>query len=214
MTAKGEPDRLGSPQPNGLGSLTDETIISRLSTAASGGASVYEYTGRRASVLVPLLQSKGEWSMLFTRRSEWVNDHKGQVSFPGGAIEQDDPDERSAAVREAGEEIGLPQNAIRFLGQLDAYQTVTGFLVYPVIAKIQWPFEIRLNPQEVSRIFTIPLAWLGRRENFEVRSWHSPSGWRENVIFYRTYDGEQLWGISARIAVTVLQKLGILDLNL
>ncbi len=195
----------------GLHSLSEEAIISRLGRTGGGSLVHQESTGRRASVLVPLIQSNGEWGVLFTRRSEWVNDHKGQVSFPGGAIEQDDPDEQAAAVREAGEEIGLTAESVRILGQLEAYQTVTGYLVYPVIARVRWPFEIRLNPQEVSRVFTIPLAWLSKRENFEIRSWHSPTGWRENVIFYKPYDGEQLWGISARITVTLLQKMGIME---
>ncbi|MEN4012702.1 MAG: CoA pyrophosphatase [Bellilinea sp.] len=206
-------DEKGESCQERLESLSVDCIVSKLASAGSEVVTSEANAGKRAAVLVPLLHIDGEWNILFTRRSEWVNDHKGQVSFPGGAIEDDDPDERSAAVREAGEEIGLPADCIQILGQLEVYRTATGFMVYPVIANIIWPFDIRLNPTEVSRVFTIPIRWLCQRENFELRSWHSPFGWRENVIFYKPFDGEQLWGISARITVTLLQTMGLLLLD-
>jgi len=173
------------------------------SLAGSGNA-------REAAVLVPLIEDHGIWHVLFTRRSNTVNDHKGQVSFPGGAIEPDDANTVAAALREAEEEIGIKPSQVQVLGELPPHESVTGFRIYPVIAKIEWPILLQINPDEVSRVFTIPLEWLARKENYEIREWRSPFGLREGVIFYKPYDGEQLWGISARIMQDLLITIGLL----
>jgi len=167
--------------------------------------------GRRAAVLVPLVIIDSEWHLLYTRRSETVNDHKGQVSFPGGSIEVYDPDPELAAIREAREEIGLLPHEVEILGRMQDYLTVSKFNITPVVANIKWPSALNINADEVSHVFTIPLSWLRTAGNFEYRSWQTPSGYFEKVIFFKEYQGECLWGISARITVNLLDLLGLLE---
>lgn len=167
--------------------------------------------GKHAAVLVPLIHQQNGWQVLFTRRSDSVNDHKGQVSFPGGSIEHSDSSPVTAALREANEEIGLKPEHIHVLGELPPHESVTGYIIFPVVAKIEWPVILNINSKEVSRVFTIPLDWLVQKENYEIRDWLSPFGLRHGVVFFRPYDGEQLWGISARIMLDLLEKLGLIS---
>jgi len=161
---------------------------------------------RPAAVLAPLVWEDG-WRLLFTRRAETLSSHKGQVSFPGGAIDPTDPSPEQAAVREAHEEIGLLPGDVRILGRLAYLQTVSNYLVIPVLGLIRWPYTFSLSPREVSRVFTIPLAWLADARNWEERQYLSPKGHFEPVIFFKPYDGELLWGASARITVELLRVL-------
>ncbi len=192
--------------------LTAEKIKSLLNNSGSK-YSIWSIPGegKYAAVLVPLIHDHGQWSILFTRRSDSVNDHKGQVSFPGGAIEPFDENPIATALREAEEEIGLKPEYVKVLGELPPHESVTGYTIFPVIAQIEWPVSLNINPDEVSRVFTIPLDWLIKRENYVIRDWLSPYGIRKGVVFYRPYDGEQLWGISARILLDFLEKLGLIS---
>ncbi len=190
-------------------SLTAERIKNLLNSETNYLIKPISGRGKQAAVLVPLIFNQNKWSILFTRRSDSVNDHKGQVSFPGGAIEPSDESPINAALREAEEEIGLKSEDVQVLGVLPPHESVTGYTIFPVIAKIKWPILLKINPVEVSRVFTIPLDWLIQRENFVIRDWLSPYGLRQGVVFYRPYDGEQLWGISARILLDFLEKIGL-----
>ncbi len=190
-------------------SLTAERIKNLLNSETNYLIKPISGRGKQAAVLVPLIFNQNKWSILFTRRSDSVNDHKGQVSFPGGAIEPSDESPINAALREAEEEIGLKSEDVQVLGVLPPHESVTGYTIFPVIAKIKWPILLKINPIEVSRVFTIPLDWLIQRENFVIRDWLSPYGLRQGVVFYRPYDGEQLWGISARILLDFLEKIGL-----
>lgn len=163
---------------------------------------------RPAAVLVPLLRREGEWHLLYTRRVDSLPEHSGQVAFPGGRMDPTDPTPEATALREAEEEIGLPPGNVRVLGRLDEYPTITAYCVTPVVAAIDWPFQPHLQPAEVSRLFTIPLAWLARPENYTEHPRplplpHAPI----NVIYYTPYDGEILWGASARMTLALLKTL-------
>lgn len=160
---------------------------------------------RRAAVLVPLLFAGDEWHLLFIRRSADVQEHKGQVAFPGGSIEPQDVDAEAAALRETWEEIGLATNRIRALGRLPARTTITQYFITPVVGVIPWPFAVRMQASEVSRVFTIPLRWLARPENHTRREVVRPSGVREPVYYFEKYDGELLWGITAAITLQFLE---------
>ncbi|MFN7036617.1 MAG: CoA pyrophosphatase [Bellilinea sp.] len=192
-------------------SLTTEQIKNLLNSRTKYPIRSFSGKGKNAAVLIPLIFDQDKWSILFTRRSDAVNDHKGQVSFPGGAIEPSDKNPVSAALREAEEEIGLKSEVVQVLGELPPHESVTGYTIFPVVAQIPWPIILQINPIEVSRVFTIPLNWLIQRENFVIRDWLSPFGLRQGVIFYRPYDGEQLWGISAQILLDFLEMLGLVS---
>jgi 8-oxo-dGTP pyrophosphatase MutT (NUDIX family) len=165
---------------------------------------------RRAAVLIPLAWWQAELQLVLTRRTDVVEHHKGQVSFPGGGCEVDETSAEETAVREAGEEIGLKPTDIRILGRMNDMLTITHYRITPVVGVIPWPYPVRLEPAEVARVFTIPLLWLANSQNWEERLFVldgvvTPSP----VIVYQNYDDEILWGISARIT---LDFLGLLDL--
>lgn len=190
--------------------LTEERIAELLSRNSHQSIeNVADYPYRRAAVLVPLIPVDDEWHLLFTRRTEEVQYHKGQVSFPGGATEPGDRSIERTALREACEEIGVRPRYVRVLGQLESVTTISQYLVTPVVGRIKWPLATKPAPNEVSRIFTIPLAWLAERSNWEERPYELPDGNIHQVIFFREYDGELLWGISARITLMLLKALGL-----
>jgi 8-oxo-dGTP pyrophosphatase MutT (NUDIX family) len=113
-----------------------------------------------ASVLVPLVQRPDGLRVLLTMRTEHLNEHAGQISFPGGRAEDHDADEVATALRETEEEIGLPRSHIEVIGRLPIYTTITRFTVTPVIALVTPPFELKLDEFEVAEAFEVPLAYL------------------------------------------------------
>jgi len=163
---------------------------------------------RRAAVLIPLVRENNDWSVLLTARTEFVEDHKGQVAFPGGAMELSDGSAEQAALREAEEEIGLPSIGVEVLGCLPTYLTISNYLVAPVVAAVPWPFPLRLQTSEVSRAFTIPLAFLAHPANHSERTTEI-RGQKIPIIYFEAYRGEVLWGISARMMLALLDALGV-----
>ncbi len=165
---------------------------------------------RPAAVLIPFLWRCDEWHLLYTRRTEQVAQHKGQVAFPGGRCEPEDPSPQETALREAQEEIGLDPAEVRVLGCLHPLPTVTNYCVTPVIGVIPWPYSFHLQAREVSRVFTIPLAWLADPAHHEVRVRLLPeSAIPHPVIYFQRYDDELLWGVSAQITLNLLHTLRI-----
>lgn len=167
---------------------------------------------RSAAVLVPLFCQDSQWHVLFTRRTDLVQDHKGQVAFPGGSTESEDGSPEATALREAYEEIGLLPFDVKILGQLAPMITVTGFQVTPVIGIIPWPYSFISSTLEVSRIFSIPLEWLADPSHHAERIFYRHEGDQtpHQAIFFEPYDGETLWGVSARIMVSFLEVLNLL----
>lgn len=190
------------------GSLTIESVQARLAEiqdpAWYGESSI---SLREAAVLVPLVCEDGILHLLFTRRTDLVHDHKGQVAFPGGSVEPQDSSLEDTALRETYEEIGILPAEIRVLGMLPLFNTITGFLIRPVVGVIPWPYDLRLSTQEVSRVFTIPMAWLANPANRIERKMILSDGRNEKVVFFNTYDGETLWGATARITLNFLDIL-------
>ena len=163
---------------------------------------------RKAAVLIPLICKDGAWNMLLTRRSAQLPEHSGQVAFPGGRSDPEDLSPEATALREAYEEIGLIPHDVRLLGRLKEYITVTNYLVTPVVGAIPWPYPLRLAMDEVSRVFSIPLNWLADTENYEIRLRELPEPYAPvPVVFFKQYEGEQLWGASARFTLALLNAL-------
>ena len=165
-----------------------------------------------AAVLMPLTWREDDWHLVFTRRTDTVESHKGQVSFPGGACHLEETSAEQTALRETEEEIGLHARDVRILGQLNDMVTITRFQVSPVVGVIPWPYDFTLSPHEVSRVFTIPLAWLAQPENWEEHN-ATPAGAPRSfpVVIYHPYDGEILWGASARMTLELLRVIGLLQ---
>ena len=158
-----------------------------------------------AAVLVPLVWYDDEWHLLFTRRTDKVESHKGQVSFPGGACDEGETTSEQTALREADEEIGLNPNDVKILGRLANMITISHFRVTPVVGVIKWPTVFRLGEHEVARVFTIPLGWLANASN---RWQFERPDLKRVLIAYHPFDGELLWGATARMTVDFLQVLG------
>ncbi|MFH1906045.1 MAG: CoA pyrophosphatase, partial [Chloroflexota bacterium] len=155
----------------------------------------------------------------FTRRTNDVEHHKGQVSFPGGGCDAQDATPEQTALREAYEEIGLEPGDVRLLGRLNEMVTITRFRVTPVVGVIPWPYDFRLSAVEVERVFSIPLTWLAQPVNWEehnitplVTAQVQVDGEPRSfpVISYHPYDGEILWGASARMTQDFLKVLDLL----
>ncbi len=157
-----------------------------------------------AAVLVPLIWADDQWHLLFTRRTDHVESHKGQVSFPGGGCDEGDSTPEDTALRETEEEVGIHRRDVRVLGRLVNMITVTSFRVTPVVAVIKWPTVFKVGEHEVARIFTIPLNWLVDARN----RWEFPFPTKSrNLIAYHPYDGEFLWGATARMTLDLLKVL-------
>jgi 8-oxo-dGTP pyrophosphatase MutT (NUDIX family) len=164
---------------------------------------------RKAAVLIPLLCDGDRWHLLFIRRTETVQDHKGQVSFPGGAYEPEDTDMQATALRETWEEVGIPPAEINLLGSMPVFNTISSFAITPVVGQIPWPYPLKPQPAEVSRVFTIPVEWLADPAHWSEKPYMRSNGRQENVIFFDKYDGELLWGITARITLDFLKLLDL-----
>jgi 8-oxo-dGTP pyrophosphatase MutT (NUDIX family) len=159
-----------------------------------------------AAVLVPLLWQDEQWNLLFTRRTERVESHKGQVSFPGGGCDAGERTPEETALREAWEEIGIDPARVRILGRLANMITVTSYHVTPVVGVIEWPAVFIVGQHEVERVFTIPLYWLADPRN---RWEFTMPGRNRSLVAYHPYDGELLWGATARMTVDFLKVLGL-----
>jgi 8-oxo-dGTP pyrophosphatase MutT (NUDIX family) len=148
------------------GSLTEPALRRRFAEPPSWQP---EYTGDdrpvagrsiSAAVLVPLVAREAGVTLLLTRRTDHLRDHAGQISFPGGRVDETDADAVATALREAQEETGLPASHIEVIGTLPAYTTVTGFVVTPVVAIVRPGFQLVLDTFEVAEAFEVPLGFL------------------------------------------------------
>jgi 8-oxo-dGTP pyrophosphatase MutT (NUDIX family) len=160
--------------------------------------------GTRAAVLIPVVAA-AEPVLLFTRRTETLARHSGQVSFPGGRVEPDDASPLATALRETAEETGIAAGQIHLAGYLSRYRTGTGFDIQPVVGVLQPGFTLTPDPAEVAAVFEVPLAFFADPANRGRAS----REWNGHVrSFYTfTYDGHEIWGATAAIIVDLVTRL-------
>jgi 8-oxo-dGTP pyrophosphatase MutT (NUDIX family) len=160
---------------------------------------------RPAGVLVPVIETSDGAEVLLTKRSSRLKHHPGQIAFPGGKQDDGDADVTAAALREAEEEVGLPRGHVEVLGTLPTHETVTGFLMTPVIGWIDRDFDIRPEPGEVAEVFRVPLAHVTDAGLFTVQS----RRWRGTRRHYYTvpFGPYYIWGATARILRGLAQRM-------
>jgi 8-oxo-dGTP pyrophosphatase MutT (NUDIX family) len=150
-----------------------------------------------AAVLVPLFRKNDSYHILFTRRTETVEHHKGQISFPGGIREEQDRDLKMTVLREVFEEIGLKKENIELVGEIDDMETLTGFQVTPFIGFIPYPFDFRLSRDEIEELIEVPFSFFTDRHNCREEVWMH-EGIERNVYVFQ-YNHHRIWGATARI---------------
>jgi 8-oxo-dGTP pyrophosphatase MutT (NUDIX family) len=158
-----------------------------------------------AAVLVGLIRREEGMQVLLTRRTDALRNHAGQVSFPGGRLEADDTDAVAAATRETFEEVGIPASLITPLGYLDAFTTITGFRVLPVVATIANDYVARPDANEVAEVFEVPLAFLLDPANLASLSLEHRG--RARQVWEFSYPGQRIWGVTAAIVVNLRERL-------
>ena len=190
--------------------MTPEAQIARVKEALSlpGGASsdfdlnpgMVLPEGRKlkaAGVLVPLLAGPAGLDVVLTKRSTRLRHHPGQVAFPGGKQDPGDATPADAALREAEEEIGLPRGRVELIGELPSHETVTSFVIHPVIGLIDGDFTPVPEAGEVAEVFRVPLSHLADSTRFRVESrfWQG----RRRAYYTVPYGPYYIWGATARI---------------
>lgn len=160
----------------------------------------------QAGVLVPLYVEAGEVYVLLTRRTEHVATHKGQISFPGGAVEPQDRDAMDAALREAYEELGIRPEDVEILGSLDDVTTrVSGFLIRPYVGRIPHPYPLRPAPEEIAEVLGIPLRFFLDDRNLRVEL--VGEGTSRRALQFYDYGPHTVWGATARVIRNLVEIL-------
>jgi 8-oxo-dGTP pyrophosphatase MutT (NUDIX family) len=174
--------------------------------ACRGKACIEDPRFKRAAVLIPLFKKNGEYYILFTRRTDKVEHHKGQISFPGGRQDKKDKDLLTTALREAREEMGIEKKDVRILGELDDICTATtDFCVSPFVALIPYPYPFKVNSREIEEVIEVPLSVLLDESRFR-QELHKRDGKPFLVYFYQHKD-HTIWGATATILKQLLDLL-------
>lgn len=160
---------------------------------------------RPASVLLPLFEYQGQLHLWFTRRSEALRQHAGQISFPGGGREPQDSDWVATALRETHEEIGIHPQSVQTLGLLDDYRTGTGYTITPVVGIVSSELELIPDENEVAEIFHAPLDFVIDRSNHQRRT--SRYKGRDRTYFVIEYGQHHIWGATAGMLVNFSLRL-------
>lgn len=154
-----------------------------------------------AAVLVPIYEKDGQYHILFIKRTEWVEKHKGEISFPGGGYEDHDGTLLNTALRESAEEINLKPDDVEILGELDDEVSVkTNYIITPFLAFIPWPYELEADGHETEAIIEAPIPALmdigySRQESIDSET---------VTVYYYNYQGRVIWGATARVLTKFL----------
>ena len=162
----------------------------------------------RAGVLVVVFEKQGEPHFLLTKRTNDVEHHKGQISFPGGAVDPGDRDMVATALRETEEEIGLKADSIEVLGLLDDIEIPTGFVVTPVLGLMNDVPSITLNRSEVESVLEVPLSFFRDTDNRKVVKMMRGGELRD--VYFFNYGEFQIWGATASIINSFLRELALI----
>jgi 8-oxo-dGTP pyrophosphatase MutT (NUDIX family) len=163
---------------------------------------------RQAGVLVPVIPAPEGPALLLTKRTEDVETHKGQVSFPGGVTDEGDRDIIHTALRETEEEVGIGPTGVEVLGVLDDLATPTGFVITPIVGVLAPMPALKVNQAEVAEVLVVPVAFFLNPANGHSEQRLFRGKYRD-VWFYGAGD-QQIWGATAMIIRSLLHRLGLL----
>ena len=158
-----------------------------------------------AAVLVPLVARPDGLTVLLTRRTDHLNDHAGQISFPGGRIELSDVGPEAAALRETEEEIGLHRRHVQLLGKLPDYFIPTGFRVTPIVGWVEPTFNLALDEFEVAEAFEVPLTFVVNPSNRARQS--AMRDGKLRYFYSMPFERHNIWGATAGMLVTLSRYL-------
>ena len=158
-----------------------------------------------AAVLVPIISRDDGLQVLLTKRTEHLKNHPGQISFPGGRVDDTDLDAQHTALRETEEEVGLDPSHVEIIGELDQYIVGTGYLVSPIIGLIKPPFKLIRQEDEVAEIFEVPLEFLIEPKNFKryAREFNGTV----HHHFSLTWQSYFIWGATAGMLRNLSERL-------
>ncbi len=178
--------------------MFDDAALARLREilASRAAIEIVAPQHRRACVLIPLIRNGAGWSILFTRRSETLAAHGGQIAFPGGSVEEGES-LTEAAIREAEEEVGIPSRHVELIGRLDDVITHSGFLVAPFVGVIHEPFEYVIQEAEVVEVFDVTIEVLLDTNNPEVR--YVPFQEKLYPAYFYHSGPHEIWGLTGRM---------------
>jgi 8-oxo-dGTP pyrophosphatase MutT (NUDIX family) len=161
---------------------------------------------RPAAVLMPLWDDGKRVQVVFTKRTETLPSHAGQISFPGGMVDPEDPDHKTTALRETHEEVGVPPQEVELITRLDQVVTVTGFLVTPYLGLMNPAARFKPNPVEVERVVLVPMARLLEKKNYQTvdMTWEGMP--LRQIALYQ--DQDMIWGATMRILLNFLDAVG------
>jgi len=187
---------------NGLIQLRQALAGHRISTTTKlqAGSGLIQ-----AAVLIPLVCYPEQTNILFTKRTQHLRDHPGQVSFPGGRIEAGDANAAATALREAEEEVGISPQQCEILGYMPDYQTNTGFLVTPVVATVQPPLTLQLGSFEVAMVFEAPMKFLLNPAIFHKQTLEYQG--RLSSYWSTHWQEHHIWGATAGMLVELAHLL-------
>ena len=160
---------------------------------------------RAAAVLVPVVDRAEGAALLLTKRAAHLRTHAGQIAFPGGRIDPEDPSVLEAALREAEEEVGLDRALVRLVGYGDAYLSGSGFHIIPVVALVEPAYRLVINRDEVEEAFEVPLSSLMTPGNHERRMREHRSGMRE--AWAMPHGERVIWGVTAGIIRSLYERI-------
>jgi 8-oxo-dGTP pyrophosphatase MutT (NUDIX family) len=159
---------------------------------------------RTAAVLIPVV-ARDEPTVLLTRRAAHLSDHANEIAFPGGKIDANDASPVDAALREAWEEVGLPQDFVEPIGYLDLYGTSVGFRILPTVARVRPGFDLRINAGEVEEAFEVPLSFLMNPDNHK-QGWKLFRG-RMRSFYEMPFEERYIWGATAGILRVLYERV-------
>jgi 8-oxo-dGTP pyrophosphatase MutT (NUDIX family) len=150
-----------------------------------------------AAVLIPIVAHEKGPTILLTKRADHLYHHGGQVSFPGGRVDEGDESRLVTALREMEEEVGIGESHVEIIGTLPEYHTATGFNVLPVVAILRPPLKLNPDPFEVAETFEVPLSFLMSGANHQLRTAVFPNGMGRRRYYSMEYDPYFIWGATA-----------------